>query len=234
SLEPAAHKAALAGLRRLNAVSGTTGALVRALRPVLAGVPAEQMPRGLDVACGGGDGAIALTKWLDRALGREVRVDGCDCSPVAVETAVAGARAAEANCRFFEADALAGPLPGADETPQPRYDAAVSSLFLHHLTDEDAPAVLRNMAAAANAIVISDLRRTRLGLAMAHVACRALSRSPVVHADGPQSVRAAFTLDEFGRIADAAGLTGWTIDRIWPQRFLFTWIREKEKEEETA
>ena len=81
------------------------------------------------------------------------------------------------------------------------------------------------MAAAANAVVVSDLRRTRLGLAMAHLACRGLSRSPVVHVDGPQSVRAAFTVEEFRRVADAAGLADVAIAKIWPQRFLFVWER---------
>ncbi len=233
SLDPAAHRAALAGLRRLNAMSGTTASLARALGPILQAVPADRTPRVLDVACGGGDGAVALAARLTKRLGRPVRVDGCDRSPFAVETARSAARSSPQadgspsgdRSQFFEADALAGPLPGADGTGEPRYDAAVSSLFLHHLTDADAPAVLRNMAAAADAVVVSDLRRTRLGLAMAHLACRALSRSPVVHADGPQSVRAAFTVEEFRRVADAAGLADGTIRRVWPQRFLFLWER---------
>ncbi|MFH5802965.1 methyltransferase domain-containing protein [Alienimonas sp. DA493] len=224
-LDPAAHRAALAGLRRLNAVSGTTASLAAALKPILKTVPADRTPQVLDVACGGGDGAVALAAKLSRVAGRPVRVDGCDLSPVAVETAGNAAGNAGLPSAFFTADALAGPLPGAEGTGRGRYDAAVSSLFLHHLEDDDAPRVLANMAAAANAVIVSDLRRTRLGLAMAHIACRALSRSPIVHDDGPQSVRAAFTVDEFRRVADAAGLSGYEIRAVWPQRFLFVWQR---------
>ena len=221
-LDPAAHRAALAGLRRLNALSGTTASLAGTLAPLLQAVPADRTPRVLDVACGGGDGAIALADRLSRTLERTVRVDGCDLSPVAVETARRSAEAAGSPSRFFPADALAGPLPGANGE---RYDAAVSSLFLHHLTDEDAPAVLRNMAAAANAVVVSDLRRTRLGLAMAHVACRALSRSPV-RARGRPAKRAGGVHPAGVRtVADAAGLGDGTIRRVWPQRFLFVWRR---------
>ncbi|NNJ26123.1 methyltransferase domain-containing protein [Alienimonas chondri] len=225
-LDPAAHRQALAGLKRLNAMSGTTGSLARALTPILQNVTGRT-PRVLDVACGGGDGAVALAEQLSTRLRRTVEVDGCDLSPVAVGEANQLALQAGFDADFREADALAGPLPTPAD-PEPggeHYDAAVSSLFLHHLQDDDAPRVLRNMAEAANAIVISDLRRTRLGLAMAHVACRALSRSPVVHYDGPQSVRAAFTVEEFVRVADAAGLKGYEIRKVWPQRFLLIWER---------
>ena len=224
-LDPAAHRAALAGLKRLNALSGTTGSLTRALVPILRDVPEDRTPRVLDVACGGGDGAVALAEQLSIKLRRTVEVDGCDRSPFAVATAQRLSLDAGLDAEFYVADALTGPLP-APSDPEPggeRYDAAVSSLFLHHLEDDDAPRVLRHMAAAARAVVVSDLRRTRIGLAMAHLACRALSRSPVVHADGPQSVRAAFTLPEFRRVADAAGLSSGDLQPVWPQRFRFVW-----------
>ena len=226
ALDPAAHAAALRGLRRLNAASGTTRSLARTLAPILSDVKGRT-PRVLDVACGGGDGAVVLSNRLRQELGRAVRVDGCDMSETALKIARGVAKNSESPGEFFNADALAGPLPGAPGRPAggSRYDAAVSSLFLHHLPDGDAPRVLRNMADAANCVVVSDLRRTRLGLAMAGLACRALSRSPVVRADGPQSVRAAFTIPEFRRIADAADLSGGELKSVWPQRFLFVWRR---------
>ena len=224
ALDPAAHRAALAGLRRLNAASGTAGTLARTLAPVLKNVPADRVPRVLDVACGGGDGAVALGRRLRARLNRSIRVDGADLSPTALEAARGAAGRAGHVGEFYQADARTGPLPGAGDGG--RYDAAVCSLFLHHFDDEDAGRVLKNMAAAAGCVVVSDLRRTRTGLVFAHAACRLLSRSPVVHADGPQSVRAAFTMNEFRRVADAAGLAGGTLAAAWPQRFLFVWRGE--------
>ena len=82
------------------------------------------------------------------------------------------------------------------------------------------------MAAAANrAIGVTDLDRTRRGLALAWIGSRALSRSPIVHFDALASVRAAFTRDEIAAIARAAGLEGCTVQSAWPARWTLWWSR---------
>ena len=69
------------------------------------------------------------------------------------------------------------------------YDVVTCSLFLHHLDDEQAVAFLRWAAAtAAHQVLVNDLERSGLGLALAHVAVRLLTTSDVVHTDGPRSV----------------------------------------------
>lgn len=52
-----------------------------------------------------------------------------------------------------------------------------------------------------------------------------LSRSPVVHFDGPASVRAAYTPAELRALADQAGLAGATVRPVFPCRMLLTWSR---------
>lgn len=47
-----------------------------------------------------------------------------------------------------------------------------------------------------------------------------LSRSKVVHFDGPQSVRAAFTLPEIRSLATRAGLQDIELRTSWPCRFV--------------
>ena len=70
------------------------------------------------------------------------------------------------------------------------FDVVTNSLFLHHLPDS--AAVMRLLAGmrqvAGRLMVISDLRRCRAGFAAAWLGCRVLSRSRVVHHDGPVSV----------------------------------------------
>src|SRR5262249_61298949 len=88
----------------------------------------------------------------------------------------------EAALVFSACDVLREPLPAG-------YDAVVCSLFLHHLSAEQAVGLLRRMAAAAGRLVlVNDLARGRAGYLLAYLGTRLLTRSPGVHFDGPRSV----------------------------------------------
>lgn len=83
------------------------------------------------------------------------------------------------------------------------------------------------MAAACRlGFVVSDLIRSRLGLVLAVLGTSVLSGSRVARIDGPLSVRAARTRQEYRQLLDAAGLASATIQRTWPERVLITWRRE--------
>ena len=216
-LDEARHRQALRGLERINRLSGST----RILWPPLAALARRLAPRParvLDVASGGGDVLRGLRKRARRA-GLALELAGCDVSPTALAHARARAEEAHAELHFFQHDALRDPLPAG-------YDAIISSLFLHHLTEPQAVRLLRSMADAAGSLVlVNDLRRGRAGYLLAYAGTRLLSRSEVVHVDGPRSVEGAFTIAEARELAADAGLTGATIERRWPCRFLLTWQR---------
>ena len=55
------------------------------------------------------------------------------------------------------------------------------------------------------------------------LASRLLTRSPVVHVDGPLSVRAAFTPAELLALTHAGGLTGATVTPRFPGRMILEW-----------
>jgi hypothetical protein len=74
------------------------------------------------------------------------------------------------------------------------FDVVTCSLFLHHLTSDQATNLLMRMAAAGRLLLANDLRRCVSGYLMAQLACRCLTRSPIVRYDGPQSVANAFTI----------------------------------------
>jgi 2-polyprenyl-3-methyl-5-hydroxy-6-metoxy-1,4-benzoquinol methylase len=218
-LDRQAHESALCGLERINRLSRTDRALWLEIASLERPSGAEGRPlRLLDVACGGGFVGPALAARAHRA-GHTIHVEGCDVSPRAVDFASRRAREARLVARFFTCDALAGPLPD-------RYDIITCSLFLHHLGEKDAVVLLERMARAATRLVlVDDLVRSTAGYLLACVGGRILSRSSVVHADGPASVRAAFSIDEVRALATRAGLERATIRRHWPERFLLSWRR---------
>ena len=218
-LDAGLHGQALRGLAWINWLSNTSLVIWRQIHQLAREPDAPRPIRILDVACGGGDVAQRLARRAQRA-GIEAHVDGCDINPVAIAHARAAApRWETANVSFFQHDALRDPLPDG-------YDVVTSSLFLHHLDNEEVERMLRSMATAASRLVVnSDLRRSRLGYALAWAGARIFTRSPIVHVDGPLSVAAAFTIDEARDLAVRAGMTGARFIRYFPERYLLVWRR---------
>jgi 2-polyprenyl-3-methyl-5-hydroxy-6-metoxy-1,4-benzoquinol methylase len=209
------HQHALAGLERINRWSASAGMLWRPIRQLLR-QSSDSSLSVLDVGCGGGDVALALWRKAG-AQGSTLEIQGWDLSPVAVEFAQRRAALAGAKIDFCQRDALG---PDWDAS----YDVIMSSLFLHHLEDDQAIVLLGRMRQCARRLVlINDLRRSRFGWVLAILGTRMLSRSPVVRFDGPISVRRAFTCPEVLTLAERASMTGATIERRWPCRFLFNW-----------
>ena len=216
-LERGRHVRALRALDRVNVVSLATGRLwaeVARLAPALdTGAPV----RVLDVACGGGDVLRRVAVRAARA-GVAVELHGCDVSEVALDYA-RSCSGSDPRLRWLRLDALRDELPTG-------YDLVCSSLFLHHLDEGQAVALLRQMAdATADTMLVQDLRRSRLGFALAWLGLHALTTSDVARADGLTSVAAAFTLEEARGLCARAGLEGATVRACWPRRFAIRWAR---------
>lgn len=215
SLDPAAHAQALRGLVRINWWSASPRILWPPLRSWMRR-HGRRKAKVLDVATGAGDVPVALWR-LARHAGFDLEIAGCDASAQAVACARQRAAQLRAPLETFVMDATA-------QVPPPGFDIITCSLFLHHLEESDAITVMRRMAAAAGGLVmVNDLIRSRAGLVLAYAGTRLLSRSPIVHADGPRSVHAAFTVEEARALAAQAGWRGATVRRRWPCRFLVTW-----------
>ncbi len=215
-LDEREHRRALTGLARLNRASRAAAAIWRTASQIPA--PEHRPIRILDIACGSGDVTTGIAR-LGAASKLDVEVVGCDISPVAVAAARARASSIGIQGKFFVCDALSDDLPND-------YDILTCSLFLHHLTDEQADTLLQSMRRVSRCgFVISDLVRSTPGLMLAGVASRAFTRSRVVHTDALRSVRAAFTVPEIRALADSVGLRGASIGRVWPCRYILSWSR---------
>lgn len=219
-LPPAQHFHALSGLGRINWLSASASTFFRPLLQLQYDLGVDRL-RILDVASGGGDVPIRLWQQAARR-GLDWRIAGCDISSTAVEYARAAAGRAESLVHFFTHDVMRQSVSG-------NYDAVTCSLFLHHLDDDEAVSLLTALSRIGDQgprlILINDLDRSWIGLLLAQVVARLLTRSSVVHVDGPLSVRAAFTPTEALALATQAGLQGATVRRCWPWRWLMQWRR---------
>ena len=211
------HEDALRGLSRINRFSRSTAALWPPIAKACQTANGKPF-RLLDLACGGGDVALGIARKA-KAAGLPIAIHGADFSEQAVDIANRAAKDEGLDVPFFRLDALNDPIPSD-------YDILTSTLFLHHLVEKDAVKLIRTMAASTRKmILIDDLIRSRVGYALAWAGCRLLSRSRVVHYDGPVSVAGAFQIAEVRRMAEAAGLPSVTIRRHWPERFLMSWSK---------
>ena len=217
TLDEAAHRQALRGLARVNAISRTAETLGKTILAQLNDNRSQRL-RILDVACGGGDVTIGLAKWA-AWQGWPVEVVGCDLSPVAVQDATENALRHQVDVTFLQQDVIQEGLPND-------FDVIYSSLFLHHLSKKDAVFLLQEARQkAARLVIVSDLIRSRWGYLLAWWGCRLLTRSYVVHFDGPVSVRAAFTPNEIQQLAHEAGMKNIQILSGWPARMRLIWRR---------
>lgn len=210
------HAQALAGLRRLNGASRTAEQLTQQLVDYAKRSNKTQLTV-LDIACGGGDIArrvcrLAAKRDLPLAItGLDISATACQFSQQQTEAA-----GLADSIHFRQYDVLGDSLPEG-------FDVSLSTLFLHHLEEAAATDLLRRMAAATPFLLVSDLARSAVGWGVAQLACRTLSRSPVVHYDGPQSVAGAFTVAEIRQLCRDADLADAQVTRCWPWRMMIRW-----------
>jgi len=191
-LDPHDLRTNLREMAMLNRLPGGVGASVRAIRWAAAGV---QQPRILDVGTGSGD----LPRRLARAL-PAAQVTAVDSHPDVLAIAQRNLRRT-ANVRLLQADARS--LPFEDDA----FDVVHGSLLVHHLEPNEVVAALAEMRrVAARGVVINDLRRGRLAVAVSSITVLALSRGRYTRNDGPLSAQRAYTLPEMDRLAGEAGL----------------------------
>ena len=219
-LDNGLHRQALAGLRRINTWSRSGAAIWRAIEKYVRRRGLSEI-RILDLATGAGDVSLYIAGEA-RRNGLRAHITGCDVSPVAIgEARALAGTLGLASVEFQELNVFSSELPRG-------FDIVMCSLFLHHLDEPQAIDLLRHMGQATDDLVlVDDLRRTQFGYWLAWLGCHVLTRSPVVHKDGPISVIGAFTPQEAVEMAAKAGLQYATFETHWPQRYLLSWSRRE-------
>ncbi len=218
-LDPSLHAEALRGLERLNSFGRSTTELWRQLENL---AKSKTLPsiRVLDLATGGGDIPIDLAKRA-RYMGLPFEFVGADISPIAIICARERAKRENASVSFVQLDILKEEIPLG-------FDVIMTSLFTHHLDSLQVIALFAKMRTATrHLLLVNDLIRSEVNLVAVWLATRILSKSKIVHHDGPASVHAAYTVDEMKDMAAHAGLDNCFVKHFPPCRQVLVWKKSK-------
>ena len=152
----------------------------------------------VDVGCGAGDMLRRIEQW---AQGKEipVRLTGIDLNPHATRAAREFSTS-DSSIEWVTADAYT-------YRPEAGIDLVISSLFTHHLRDEEIVDFLWWMeGVASRGWFVNDLRRGRMPYYAFTLLANVMRWHRFVRHDGPVSVRRSFTVEDWIRYLLAAGL----------------------------
>jgi trans-aconitate methyltransferase len=162
-----------------------------------------------------GGGSADLPRALvseARRLGRAAHVTAIDRDPTALASA---ARLRDGSLAVVRADARRLPF----ETRA--FDVVTASLVLHHFPSRElVPVLVGLLAVARQAVVVNDLRRSRVHRLLVRALGTLARRGPLFRHDGPLSVERAFVEGELEDAARRAGARSVEVRRSWPYRLV--------------
>jgi ubiquinone/menaquinone biosynthesis C-methylase UbiE len=195
--DPAQLQRSLRFIRRVNILLGYTRATLRHLQRFSRAWKPGQRIRIVDLGTGSADIPRAILRWAE-VRGFDVHIVGVERHGRTARMAVDSA-AANPRLKIVQGDVLNMPL--RDGT----FDYALTAMFLHHLSDAQAGAVLVAMdRLARRGVIVADLLRTRRAYRWIRL-FTALS-NPMVRHDAALSVLQAFSKPEAIQLAQNAGL----------------------------
>lgn len=196
-LQPVSEELArdLENLRQLNRFFGSYGLVLHFLRRWIQ--PGAKL-RMVDLATGSGD-IPRLAVDYARKVGAQVTIEAIDQQAATLEIAQ-GLSANYPEIQFHQGDIKSWSLG------EP-YDIVLSSLVLHHFSEQDAIQVLRHAREISRGrVLVADLRRGLLASMGVWLLTATIFRDPMTVYDGRVSAARAFSFPE---LADFARQAGW-------------------------
>jgi SAM-dependent methyltransferase len=173
--------------------------------------------RIVDVGCGGGDMLRRIERWA-AAKQIPVKLIGIDLNPYAARAA-REFNAEGSSIEWITGDAFSYTEP---------IDVVLSSLFTHHLSEQE---IVRYLAwsefVAQRGWFVNDLCREPLSYRLFGILAGAMRWHRFVRHDGPVSFRRSFREDDWQRMIAAAGIASAsiTLERWTPARLCVEQIK---------
>lgn len=216
-VDPALLDRSLRFIRRINALLGYTRATLWHLKRFSRDWRSGETIRIVDFATGSADIPCAILRWAS-AHGFDVRVVGIDRHPTTAR--IAARESSDARLRIVQADVLEPPFDAGS------FDYAITNMFLHHLSDQQAIQVLQNMdRVARRGIIAADLLRNRR--AYAWISLLTVWSNPMVKHDARVSVAQAFTKHEVMMLRAGAKVGYASYFRHFGHRFVLAGERDR-------
>jgi ubiquinone/menaquinone biosynthesis C-methylase UbiE len=206
---PAEYERFLEEIRFINRFTGDLRTLKKTLFTEIERADLDEFSV-LDVGAGSGEllGAVA---GYARKAGKKAMLTGLDLNAISAESI----RRESSEISAVRGDALR--LPFEDGA----FDYAICSLFTHHLTDEVAVHVLKEMKRVSRRSVFAiDLHRHPIAYALYKVFCVVFRISPLVRQDGSLSILRSFKPGELLELAKKAGIENAAVERHFIYRLV--------------
>lgn len=201
-------------IRFVNRYGGGYKAIRTALATVLHSWPKERRVDVLDVGCGPGDMANAISEW-GRDSGFSIRYRGVDNNSRIIK--LANALTKIEGIEYSAGDIFDGNLPEAD--------IVVASMVFHHFGEDEIGEALSNLLAKSrHALIINDLARSLALYSICYLLTRFV-KNKVSRNDALLSVRKGFRIEEIQALLDKSNVRG-IIQRQFCGRFLVSIFKE--------
>ncbi|AFL90460.1 methylase involved in ubiquinone/menaquinone biosynthesis [Terriglobus roseus DSM 18391] len=152
----------------------------------------------VDVGCGGGDMLRMVERWAARRR-IDVRLTGIDLNPYAARAA-AERTSSKSKIAWVTGDAFS-------YEPEVPIDLVISSLFTHHLPDDEIVRFLAWMERVTQrGWFVNDLHREPFPYYGFALLARVMRWHRFVQHDGPVSIRRGFRADDWSSYLAAAGV----------------------------
>lgn len=184
------------------------------LKELLKEVPKEKELTIVDLGCGNGD-MLRLIARYGRQINRPFKLIGIDANAFTVQYAE------ELSQKYPEITYMHTTVPSTDFTDLP-CDIILSTLFLHHFSDEEGIDLLSQAYEKAKiGMVINDLHRSMWAYRLFQLLTLFIP-NPMVRKDGLTSILRGFKRREFDAFEQKLGLKNSQIR--WKWAFRYQWI----------
>ncbi|MEL7222542.1 MAG: methyltransferase domain-containing protein [Bacteroidota bacterium] len=184
------------------------------LEQLLQTVPKTQTLTIVDVGCGSGDMLRIIAQKM-RTAGRTVQLIGIDANAFTVDYA------RQQSLAYPEITYHCCLVPSA-VFDQLDYDILLSTLFLHHLTNEEIIPLLKHSSEKARlGIIVNDLHRSKLAYFLFQLLTLFIP-NPMIRQDGLTSILRGFKIDELRAFTQQNNFKNSTIR--WRWAFRYQWI----------